>query len=199
MAINPNNQDYIASPLNKALADKFLMVLNVPKALKNINLKFKRSNTNIQLETLQFSVWGSVIPQINVPAVDMRYLGGNFPISSHSRPPWSPVTVKFNIDSLWSNYWVIYQWLNLLRNERDGEYGEITDKQGILNKKNTVEDYSTNLTIYSVDEYQTPRVKWVYTYAFPTNLGEINFSERDTKQIECNFTFQFAQLLCELI
>jgi hypothetical protein len=40
MAINPNNQDYISSPLNKSLADKFLMVLNIPKALKEINMGF---------------------------------------------------------------------------------------------------------------------------------------------------------------
>jgi hypothetical protein len=54
------------------------------------------------------------------------------------------------------------------------------------------------MTVYALDEYETPRIKWNYTYAFPTNLGEIQFSERDTKQIECNFTFQFSQLLCEL-
>lgn len=199
MAINPNNQNYIASPLNKALADKFLMVLKLPEALKPINEKFRRDNKTLQLDTLQFSVWGSVVPKISVPAVNLQYMGGNFPISSHAYPQWDPITIRFEVDNLWSNYWVIYQWLNLMRNDYAGIMGGISDKQKLIDGNSPVKTYSSDMTVYALDEYETPRIKWTYTYAFPTNLGDINFSERETKQIECNFTFQFSQLLCELI
>jgi hypothetical protein len=72
MAINPNNQDYISSPLNKALADKFLMVLKLPEALKPINEKFQRDNRTLQLDTLQFSIWGAVVPRISVPSINLQ-------------------------------------------------------------------------------------------------------------------------------
>lgn len=199
MAINPNNQDFISSPLNKALADKFLMVLKLPEALKPINEKFRRDNKTLQLDSLQFSIWGSVVPKISVPAINLQYLGGNFPMSSHAIPQWDPITIKFEIDNLWSNYWVIYQWLNLMRNDRAGIMGGISDKQNLIDGNSPVRTYSSDMTVYAVDEYETPRVKWTYTYAFPTNLGEIQFSERDAKRIEGSFTFQFAQLFCELI
>jgi len=199
MAINPNNQDYIASPLNKALADKFLLVLKLPEALKPINEKFKRDNRSLQLDTLQFSVWGSVVPKISVPSISVRYLGANMPMSSHSYPEWDPITIKFEVDNLWSNYWVIYQWLNLMRNDKAGIIGGISDKQGLIDGSSPVRDYSSDITVYALDEYNTPRIKWTYTYAFPTNLSDITFSERETKQLECGFTFQFSQLLCELV
>lgn len=199
MSIDPNNQTYIASPLNKAIADKFLMVLKLPEALKPINEKFRRDNKTLQLDTLQFSIWGSVVPKISVPSVSVRYLGGNFPISSHAYPEWDPVTIKFEVDNLWSNYWVIYQWLNLMRNDKAGIMGGISDKQDVIPGAEPVRTYSSDMTVYALDEYEEPRIKWTYTYAFPTNLSEINFSERDTKRIESSFTFQFSQLLCELI
>jgi len=199
MAINPNNQDYISSPLNKSLTDKFLMVLKLPEALKPINEKFRRDNKSLQLDTLQFSIWGAVVPKISVPAVDLRYMGSNFVISSHSSPIWDPITIKFEVDNLWSNYWVIYQWLNLMRNDKAGVMGGISDKQNLIDGASPVRTYSSDMTVYALDEYEEPRIKWTYTYAFPTNLGEITFSERETKQIECSFTFQFAQLFCELI
>jgi hypothetical protein len=199
MAINPNNQDYISSPLNKSLADKFLLVLKLPEALKPINEKFRRDNKSIQLDTLQFSIWGAVVPKISVPAIDLKYMGANFPISSHFYPAWDPVTIKFEVDNLWSNYWVIYQWLNLMRNDKAGIMGGISDKQKLIDGASPVRTYSSDMTVYALDEYEEPRIKWTYTYAFPTNLGDIQFSERETKQIECNFTFQFSQLLCELV
>jgi hypothetical protein len=175
------------------------MVLKLPEALKPINEKFRRDNKSIQLDTLQFSIWGAVVPKISVPAVDLRYMGSNFVISSHSSPIWDPITIKFEVDNLWSNYWVIYQWLNLMRNDKAGVMGGISDKQNLIDGASPVRTYSSDMTVYALDEYEEPRIKWTYTYAFPTNLGEITFSERETKQIECNFTFQFSQLFCELI
>lgn len=199
MSIDPNSEDFMPSALNKAIIDKFLIVLNIPPALKEINTKIKRNNTTINLDTLQFSVWGSVVPGVNVPAVDMKYMGANVPISTHARPPWEPVTVNFHIDNLWNNYWVIYSWLNLIRSDQDGAFSELTDGQNNVIESMTIKDYASDMTIYSFDEYNKPRVKWTYTAAFPTNLGSIKFTEKESTHVECNFTFQFSRLLCEII
>jgi len=86
-----------------------------------------------------------------------------------------------------------------MRNDKAGVMGGISDKQNLIDGASPVRTYSSDMTVYALDEYEEPRIKWTYTYAFPTNLGEITFSERETKQIECSFTFQFAQLFCELI
>lgn len=199
MSIDPNSLDYMPSPLNKSVVDKFLLVINIPPALKKINSKSIRNNKSIQLDTLQFSVWGAVVPRINVPAIDLKYMGANMPVSTHARPSWDPVTVNFHVDNLWSNYWVIYKWLDLMRSDEDGQFGAIVDDQGILDSSASLPEYSTEMVVYSLDEYDNPTVKWVYTYAFPTNLGSVEFNEQQTSQIKCDFTFQFSQLQCELV
>jgi hypothetical protein len=86
-----------------------------------------------------------------------------------------------------------------MRNDKAGIMRGISDKQGLISGDSPVSTYSSDMTVYALDEYEQPIIKWTYTYAFPTNLSDINFSERDTKQIECSFTFQFSQLFCELI
>ena len=197
--IDPRSTNFMPSPLNKAISDKFTLAFNIPKALKAIDSKFERSNRTMQSDSLQFSIWGSVVPSVNVPAVDMRYAGESFPISSHARPGWDPITVNFTIDNLWSNYFVIYQWLNLLRNDQAGDTRGISDKQGVLSTHSPVSEYSADMTIYGLDEYNTPRIKWTYTHAFPTNLGAVTFSEIVPNRIDSTFTFQFARLLCELV
>ena len=187
---------FTQAPLNKARIDKFVMVLNIPEKVKRIDSKTVRSNKTLQLHTLQFSVWGTVVPQIAVPSVNMRYGGGNMPISSHSRPEWDPITVKFNIDNLWNNYWVIYQWLNIMRDQEEGYYG-VTDT--LLDPNSTPPDYQTDMTIYGMNEFDKNVISWTYHYAFPTNLSQIDWSERDTEEIECTATFQFSQVKCQML
>jgi len=199
-ATDPNSIEYMPSALNKAQIDKFLLVLNIPHALKLIDSKIERNNATMNLNSLQFSVWGTVIPPISVPSVELQYMGGNMPVSTHARPSWDPVTVNFHVDSLWSNYWAIYRWINLMRSENDGQFSELTDQPKVLSKKSiSIEDYSTDFTVYGLDEFNKTRLKWTYVRAFPTNLGSIAFNEQESSQISCTFTFQFSQLLCDLI
>lgn len=189
---------YIESPLNKSRQDKFIVVLNIPEKIKRINSKIRRDNKSIQLDTLQFSVWGTVVPPISVPAVNARFGGGNMPISSHSHPEWPPLTFNFHIDNLFNNYWVIYQWLNMLRDQEEGRYG-IADTDKILNYNAPPKDYQTPLTIYAVDEFNKKIIEWKYLNAFPTNLSNIDWNEQVTGEIPCTATFQFSRILCTLI
>ena len=110
MAYNTMQQ----SVLNKSRADKFLLVFDIPPILKEFNTKFKQDNTSIISDSVQFSIFGTAVPEITVPAVENRYAGNTLYVSSHSKNSYPPVSVKFNVDNEYKNYWVIYQWLNLL-------------------------------------------------------------------------------------
>ena len=182
----PDRTPFIESPLNKSRIDKFVCVLNIP------------DNKSIQLDTLQFSVWGAVVPPVNVPAVNARFGGGNMPISSHSHPEWTPLTIKFHIDNLFNNYWVIYQWLNILRDQEEGRYG-VADVEGILNYNAPPEDYQTTLTIYGMDEYDKQIIEWKYLNAFPTGIATVEWNEQETNEIPSHATFQYSRILCTLI
>ena len=52
------------SQFNKSRLDKFLLVLNLPPALKEISDQYigARNNTKVIENSLQFSVYGSIVP-----------------------------------------------------------------------------------------------------------------------------------------
>lgn len=190
------------SQFNKSRLDKFLMVIDLPPALKPINTAdFElRSNTTINSDSLQFSVYGTVVPPINVPASSQLYAGQSFKVSTHVRPPYEDVSVNFTVDSNFNNYWVIYKWLDLLNDDKASIYNYNNPAQRSVNIKNiSPAAYQTDITLYAKNEFDVNIVKFVYKYAFPVKLGQINYSYRDEKEIETTFDFAYAQLLVEIL
>jgi hypothetical protein len=190
------------SQFNKSRLDKFLMVIDLPPALKPINTTdFElRSNTTINSDSLQFSVYGTVVPPINVPASSQLYAGQSFKVSTHVRPPYEDVSVNFTVDSNFNNYWVIYKWLDLLNDDKASIYNYNNPAQSSVNRKNiSPAAYQTDITLYAKNEFDVNIVKFVYKYAFPVKLGQINYNYRDEKEIETTFDFAYAQLLVEIL
>lgn len=185
---------YQQSTLNKSRADKFRIVFSIPAALRKINKRHERSNSTIKEDSMQLSIYGTIVPEIVVPALLIRYAGSTLYNSTHSKNPYPPVTVKFTIDNEYNNYWVIYKWLNLLHDEKYGTF----DKTNLISDDIFL-DYQTNISIYGLDEYENNRIKFTYTKAFPTAIGGITYDYRDGSEIQSSFTFSYSQLHTELL
>ena len=196
--------------LNKQRLDKFLMVITLPPALMNIStgdLGEHRDKKIIE-NSLQFSVYGAVIPSIQVPEIVEPYAGQTFKASSHTRPPYENITVNFTVDSRFNNYWVLYKWLDILNNEEKSFYdaNNLTDTPNIptdrrpQNRSMTPPtEYQTDITLYAKDEFDKEIVKFVYKKAFPVTLGAINWNYRTDAELETTFEFAFSQLIVDLI
>jgi len=190
MATNPNNQSF----LNKSRLDKFIMVFQVPQALKKIESKTERRTYNLSEDAFQFSVYGSVVPEITVPSIQIGYAGSNLYNSAHAKEPYPPVTVNFTVDNEFNNYWTIYKWLDLMHDEKEGLY-DVDD----LSIDERFASYQTDMTLYGLDEYDNKRIKFTYTKAFPINVGAMNYNYRDSGEIESSMTFVYSQIHSELI
>ncbi len=188
----------------------FLLVLNLPPLLKEINEQYigNRKNTGIIENSLQFSVYGTVVPQIQVPEESLYYAGQSMKVSKHTRPVYENVTVNFTIDNEYNNYWVLYKWLDLMNDEKFSTFNGkgIFDKPNVSTKEKTSPDtltptdlYQTDITLYAKDEFDKNKVKFLFTKAFPVNLGGINFNYRQSGEIETTLEFAFSQLLVELV
>jgi hypothetical protein len=184
--------------LNKSRADKFLLVFDVPPILKEINKNSTQDQSNATLisDSVQFSIFGAAVPEITVAAQETRYAGSTLYVSSHSKEPFPPVTVKFNVDNEYKNYWVIYQWLNLLHDQYEGRYNQ---RELNLAKDPDFRDYQTNLTIYGKDEFNNNRIKFTYTKAFPTIIEAVTYNYQTADEITSGFTFVYSQLHTEVI
>lgn len=198
------------SQFNKSRLDKFLLVLNLPPVLKDIskqNLSSRDNNVIIE-DSLQFSVYGSVVPSIQVPSEDLYYGGQSMKVSKHTRPVYDNVTVNFTVDNEFNNYWVLYKWLDLLNDEELSKFNgkdianTVKVEPYMRNNANSLNPpplYQADITLYAKDEFDKNKVKFVYTKAFPVNLGGIDFSYRDAGEIETTFEFAFSQLKVELL
>jgi len=190
MARNSTQQ----SILNKSRADKFLLVFDVPPILKEFSKKFNQSNKTIIPDSVQFSIFGTAVPEITVPAVENRYAGNTLYVSSHSKNSYPPVSVKFKIDNEYKNYWVIYNWLNLLHDQREGRYNARE-----IRVDEYFDDYQTNLTIFGKDEFNNSRIKFTYTKAFPTTVNNIDYDYQNPEELLSGFTFVYSQLHTEVM
>jgi len=185
---------------NKARADKFLLVFSLPPVLKDLNTPIlsPRAQTFIQEDSLQFSIWGVVVPQTTVPAQTVRWGGQPYNVTSQSRPDYNPISVNFTIDNQFNNYWVLWKWLDVMNKIKQSgmnehfAYDNVTQNASLLSPKYT--DYQTTMTVYALDEYNYRVAQFNYLNAFITGLGEIRYNYRDETELESDLTFVFNQM-----
>lgn len=183
----------LQSPLNRSSKDKFIMVLNLPQVLR----RQSKEDPMLSIDPVQISVFGSVVPSVTVPAIELRYGGQSTNYSSHSRPNYPPLNLKFVIDNDYRNYYVLFKWLNVLNEVRESVYGdEMAREDRSFREKlesglNT--EYQTDFSILCLNEYNQTSIEFVYHGAFITNLGGIEYSYRDNELIDSFAEFQFNQ------
>ena len=186
---NPTEQ----SVLNRASKDKFVFVLNLPRALKDK----QAVDSDVSLKPLEMSIFGTIVPTITVPPIAVPY-GGQVPnYSSHTRPNYPPLSINFVVDNQYKNYFSLWQWLALLNDPLQSSYTGKTDKRlTSIEKiqKGTHTDYQSTLSILALNEYNQTVIEFVYYYAFITSLGGISYNYRDGEILESSAEFQYSQL-----
>lgn len=186
---------------NKSRADKFLLVLTLPPVLRDLDTPIlsPRTQEYIQQESLQFSVWGVVVPSTNVPEQTVRWSGQPYKVTGMSRRDYNPIQINFTIDNRFNNYWVLWKWLDIMNKIKPSgmdehfNFDNVTQNNGDLNSPKYT-DYQTTMTVYAIDEYNYRIAKFDYRNAFITELGEIRYNYRDETELESHFTFVFNQM-----
>lgn len=203
--------------LNKSRGDKFLLTISLPPALVKINSKTPSRGSQVSLDSLQFSVYGAVVPTIAIPDNQLNYggLGGAARVSSHYREPYEDLTVKFKVDNNFWNYWVVYSWLNLLNDHHTSEF-DPTDlaprgaNQNEHDKKYTGgvkrrqslgihRQYSADMTLHALDEYHKKQIQFDYTGAFPKTLDSIQYDYQDPDEISSGVSFAYSRMAATLL
>lgn len=179
----------IQSPLNRSSKDKFYMILDLPYVLK----KRAETDPSINIEPLQISVYGTMVPDIAVPEVDMRFQGQNLHLSTYARPNYPPITINYVVDSQYNNYYLLWLWLDAVNLALQDIYGgaDIVDAAVVGDQF----EYQTTIKIIAVDEYDKPVIEFIYSKAFLSTLGGLTYSYREgASLVESTATFHFSQL-----
>ena len=181
----------LQSPLNRAATDKFILIMDLPYLLKKNAL----NDPYINVEPLQMSIFGTVVPDIQVPEIDLRFRGQGMHVSSYARPNYPPLTVNFTVDNSYNNYYILWKWLDVVNLAIQNAYGggSMTQFEDLATGNQF--EYQTTLYIQALDEYNQPTLEFIFTKAFLTGLGSINYSYRTGNQlIESAATFHYSQL-----
>ncbi len=179
----------LQSPLNVSSRDKFIMLLDLPYVLKQKEPKFP-------LEPLRISIHGIVAPEVSVPDVSLRYQGQNMFVSSHSRPNYSSLSVNFVVDNQYNNYYYLWRWLDILNLSIENKYGGSIDEPDLRQALEIGDqfEYQTTVRVLALNEYNQTSLEFVYTKAFITKLGGINYSYREGSSLESTAEFSFSQM-----
>jgi len=195
--------------LNKSRKDKFLLILDLPDSLKQINIvnQLDRDTTKVSLDSLQYSVYGTVVPPTTVSPVGMAYAGQTLSLTTGKRDKYPEITVNFTVDNGFNNWWVLWKWLDYINGSQTSvmdpnnlsptAYGA-TGKP-VINSLTNLQPYQTTINVYGLDEYNNNKIRFTYSKAFITGLTGITYNYRDADQLESSFTFSFSQLNAELL
>lgn len=182
------------SPLNRARQDKYLFIMNLPDALRDISNAWvnERKALGISREAVAWTLVNTAIPSMNIKAQSIKFGGGNLYISSHTKDPYDALKISFKIDNKFLNYSTIHEWIDFIYNERQGHF----DAENI-SKEQGINAYTTNISIAVLDEYNKPVMQWLFTHAFPTEISNIDLNYQNSDEIICNATFMFSQMYVE--
>lgn len=189
------NQPMNQSQFNKARSDKFIMVLDIPEALRAIDTREARANNLVDSKSITYSVFASQIPDVQVHDTEQKFSGQAFHFTSHHRPEYGNVTVKFTIDNQFKNYWVVYKWINILNNNKEGFF----DAENLSIAESPFETYSTTATLFGLDEFDQKKIQFDFIGVVPVKLGGINYDYRTEDEIETYLEFSFSQMLAKLV
>ena len=180
----------LQSPLNRSSKDKFIMIMELPYILR----KNRDKDPIFNVDYLQMSVFGTVVPDITVPEADVRYGGQNLHLSTYARPSNPPLSVSFVVDNEYKNYYLLWKWLDIMNLSIENTYGGSTNaaaEQMIIGDQF---EYQTKISILALNEYNKPIIQFNYTKGFISKLGGIQYSYRDGTLIEASADFHFSQL-----
>jgi len=192
------------SPLNKNRQDKFILVLNLPEGIKNIVDNITRNTNRLDAGSLEISIAGAVTPTISVPEKTIPYGAQTIKVSSHARPAYESLNIDFKIDNEFKNYWAIYKWLDIINDIKTGNFNEddiikYKSAQELSSPSQQLPVYSSNLTVYGLDEYENRKIQWDYIGSFPTKLAEIKWNYANSDEISSSATFEFTRIEAKLI
>jgi hypothetical protein len=187
ICVNPELQ----SPYNVSSKDKFILILNLPKILRET---LPRVDDSSPLNKIEISIFGSVVPSIAVEPIDVRYGGQTVKFSSHSRPAYGPLNVNFIVDNKYENYFILWKWLEILNDPTMSVYNG-TNKPTNSNET----EYQTTFSILALNEYNKPSIEFRFHNAFLTRLGEINYDYKNGDLLESTAEFHFSQLTMDKI
>ena len=168
------------------------MIFNVPLVMRTIISKDIRKDRFANLDAVQFSLYDCPTPEIQSTPIEVPFAGQVYHTSSYSRPVYSPLSINFAVDNQYNNYWLFWKWLSILNDPMDSLYAG--PKNTNMKDPKDKYDFTTNLHVIGMDEYNNHKIRFNYYNCLIKSLGKIEYDVREPDEIHCNCSMVFNQL-----
>ncbi len=154
--------------LNKANPTSFELIF--PKLPIETNMS--------EHEEFLLNIFGTLIPGINIDPTEMRWLGAKTLMDS-GNITFDMLNTNFIVDSEFKNWKILFQWIMYIHNNKN------------IFGKNPA-DYSVDVTLKMVDNFQSPIMNIKFINVWPSSLGEVSLNTREgDTQLECMISFNY--------
>lgn len=208
--------DFTQSHLNKAIQDKFRVVITTPAILRSRNDHFTRTNSTVDVDTLQISNISISLPSSTIKPTLLPYRGQTPQLTSWSRDPYQSVKFSFKIDNRFNNYFYLWKWQatmnDPLLSTPDNALSDASTESNMSLKLGKLDidykkvitsrkysDYITSINVFGRDEYDKDIIEFKYLNCLPVTLGGFDYNFQQTGEIECSFEFVYSQFDVSLI
>ena len=131
-------------------------------------------------DAFTLNIHGTVIPSLNLGTDEMNWQGGMYPFAI-APITFEPFFVNFAVDSDFCNWFMMYQWIELISNNKD-HY----DK----NRK----DYWVDATLKFTDNHDNHVMDIEFNNMYPSLLNEVSLSYREGEMnLECGINFNYTR------
>ena len=154
--------------LNKSTPSNFKLVFPLLPAETKISA----------VEELVLNIHGSILPGVQLDMMDRNWQ------ASKGRIAGGPIqfedfTVEFIVDSEFTNWKILFNWMSLINNNKD---------KMMANYK----DYTVDASIQILDNFNSEILRIGLVGIWPMNIGAVSLSNREGEQVlECNANFAY--------
>jgi hypothetical protein len=150
--------------------------------------------------TVNFFLQGASIPGLNFYGnASMPTPLNNIPIPG-DHLLYTPLTVSFAVDEDLTNYLEIFDWMHDISTSQTLEPGVPYYPETAIDV-NVASKIRSDIKLIVLTSSKNPNIEVNFTDAFPTQLGELNFSTTgtDVTYLESSVTFEYIKYTINLI
>lgn len=163
-------------------------MINLNKSSPNkFNLVFTKlpGDTSVSAaRNFTMNIFGTILPGVRLDVSKNSYMGWQIN-SSSSTMEFSEWTFNFNVDENFDNWFKIFDWMQLVNNNRDYIYSKESE-------------FLVDATLLILDDYNKVIKQINFKNMFPGDLESVNFSKREGESIlESSVTMYYDYYLKE--
>lgn len=128
---------------------------------------------DVRSEDAALNLYNFTLPEISSVELTFPINGIEYPIPGHTRSEDKTITFNYLLSSNWYQYFLLYEWFNLIAQECGGVGTPVSSPN----------EYLLDVTVMVISEYKNPLFQITYHNAWIKSLASVDFNYQDEDEV----------------